>query len=128
MEFTETLIRSVCAYSDIADFREQQKDYVNQKIKNSITLVKSDTLSTCCVKMHGSYFYKNNYTMTTNGILWESISGTKYSVSVIQSLWSFYSTIWTDIIEIVYFIFFNGRKYHLMEKVLVDVFNGLAFH
>lgn len=33
MEFTEMLIRSICDYSDIADFREQQKEYVNQKIQ-----------------------------------------------------------------------------------------------
>lgn len=63
------LIRSICAYSDIADFREQQKEYVNQKFKNSVTLFKSDMLSICCVKMHGSYFNKNNYTRTMNGIL-----------------------------------------------------------
>lgn len=64
LEFTDMLIRSVCAANVIAELREQHKELVNQKFKNSITLIKPDMLRTCCVNMHGSYFNRNNYART----------------------------------------------------------------
>lgn len=86
LQFTDTLIRSVCADNVIAELREQQKELVNQKFKNSITLIKLDMLRTCCVNMHCSYFNRNNYAKTDEWHFMKICQHQKYWVSVIQGL------------------------------------------
>lgn len=85
-KFTDMLIRSVCANSDIAELREQKEEPVDQKFKNRITLIKPQMPCTSCGNMCGSYFNRSNYAKTDECHFVKICQHQKCWVSVIQGL------------------------------------------